>query len=147
MFPKETMILSFLHDVQEDYDVSSEEIERLFGTMVADANYKMTKVFREEKKNEELYFSQLSQCPIASIAKGIDRLHNQSTMDGVFKISKQKEYIIESEKHILPMMKNARRNFPQQELAYENIKLFLRQQVSLFKSMHWSIENEVKDNI
>ena len=45
--------------------------------------------------------------------------------------TKFEEYISECEKHILPMLKEARRIFPEQEPAYENIKLVLMSQIEL----------------
>ncbi len=72
--------------------------------------------------------------PIASIGKGGDRMHNLQSMIGVFTKDKQKNYVTEAENKIIPMLKLARRNFPQQELAYENIKLVLNTQMQLIKA-------------
>jgi hypothetical protein len=40
------------------------------------------------------------------------------------------------EPDVLPMLKTARRSFPQQELAYENIKLLLINQIELVRAVH-----------
>ncbi len=89
VLPKETMMVALLHDVREDYDISNEEIENLFGLDVARGVESMTKVFNKIKKDTIIYFEELSKCPMGSICKGTDRVHNQASMDGVFKLEKQ----------------------------------------------------------
>jgi len=134
IYPSETISTIFLHDVPEDYDVHSIEIENRFGKIVADATERLTKTFRGIKKTEEAYFGAIAECPIASIGKGGDRIHNLQTMVGVFKEEKQKEYIREAETKILPALKIARRNFPSQEPAYENVKLMMKSQIALLEA-------------
>ena len=43
---------------------------------------------------------------------------------------KQTNYLDEVNQWFLPMLKTARRNFTQQEQAYENIKVFLKVQAT-----------------
>ena len=133
-FPSETICVSLLHDVSEDYNVSYEELLELFGYRIASSIEKLTKVFRGIKKNEGEYFRIISECPISSIAKGADRIHNLQTMMGAFTQEKQKSYVKEAMDHIIPSLKVARRNFPKQELAYENIKLVMNSQIQLISS-------------
>lgn len=134
MYPAETLTTAFLHDVVEDYDVSINEIQSRFGELVGNATWKLTKVYRGVKKPREVYFGEMTTCPIASIGKGADRMHNLQSMVGVFTEPKQKEYVSEVQDDISPMLKTARRNFPRQELAYENIKLVLNSQIQLIKA-------------
>jgi len=68
--------------------------------------------------------------------KGADRIHNVQTMLGVFDLAKQQEYIHETEEYILPTLKEARRRFPHQEPAYENIKHMLQSQIELLVAVH-----------
>jgi hypothetical protein len=75
-------------------------------------------------------------CPVATVVKGSDRINNQSTMVGVFTPKKQMEYVRECEEHILPMLKSARRKFPDQEPAYENMKLVLTTQIAMVRAIH-----------
>lgn len=138
LFPEETLCVIFLHDVCEDYHVSREEIERLFGTMVADAVWRMTKTWRGQKKDEARLFEEMAECPIASVAKGADRIHNLQSMVGVFTPEKQKTYMGEVRELFLPMLKRARRLFPEQDSAYENIKHMLNSQLELFEAIHAS---------
>ena len=142
MHQEETISTVFLHDVREDYNVSDHEIRQKFGNLVADAVERMTKVFRGTKKNEHEVFAQIADCPIASIAKGGDRIHNFQTMVGVFTPKKQISYIEEGKEFFMPMLKTARRRFPRQEAAYENIKHVLTTQMALISKMHEGIKEE-----
>lgn len=139
-YPEDTYITILLHDVREDYNVSNDEIENRYGKRVSTAVHHLTKVFRGVKKDPEWYFGFIADDPIASIAKGGDRVHNFGSMVGVFNIPKQKEYIIEGETHFLPMLKTARRKFVRQVGAYENIKMMLNSQIFLIKEIHKALE-------
>lgn len=142
MFREEVIATILLHDVREDYDITDREIRDLFfhnaefAERVARAVENMTKVFRGVKKDEAMLFEAMSQDPIASIAKGCDRMHNLQSMVGVFKLSKQKDYIQEVHDLFLPMLKKARRLFPHQVNAYENIKHILQSQIQLIEAVH-----------
>ena len=125
LFPEETVTVGFLHDVPEDYDVEFAEIARRFGTQVADATQALTKVHKGIKRNPDEVKAAQQECPIASIVKGADRIHNQSTAAGVFSPTKIAEYVEETETMILPMLKVARRTFPSQDLAYQNARTVL----------------------
>jgi hypothetical protein len=56
-------------------------------------------------------------------------------MPDVFTPEKQRSYIDEAVDHILPMLKQARRKHPRQELAYENAKLMLVSQIQLIEHL------------
>lgn len=131
--PEETIATIFLHDVVEDYGVTVAEIEREFGSSIANAVDAMSKVVEGRKKSPDSYFSALAKSPIASVAKGVDRIHNHKTMRNAFKQSKQIDYLGETEDDILPMLKEARRRFPGQEPVYENIKHMLISQIELYQ--------------
>lgn len=138
---EEVITTIILHDVREDYDISDREIrglftDRDFTDRVSRAVENMTKEFRGQKKNENLLFDAMSEDPIASIAKGCDRIHNLQSMAEVFTLEKQKKYIKEVMDLFFPMLKAARRNFPAQVLAYENIKHMLKSQIQLIEVMH-----------
>lgn len=140
LFPEETMCTIFFHDTMEDKDLSPEEIVRLFpedpafARKVADAAWRMTKKWRGEKRGEEALFEEMAKCPIASIAKGCDRIHNVQTMVGVFTFDKQRRYLEEVDRLFLPMLKEAEGNFPEQEAAYKNIRSNLRNQAALIRA-------------
>jgi GTP pyrophosphokinase len=128
-----TMIAALLHDVIEDYDVPPEIIESKFGKDAAEAVMLLTKEYRGVKKSTEDYYHSMSSNFIASIVKGADRIHNHQTCSGVFTLKKQEKYILETETYLLPMLKKARNLFPDQELAYENIKYSLKGQIELIR--------------
>lgn len=128
-----TLITALLHDIVEDDYVSIEEIERKFGAEVVENVLLLSKKVNGKKKGNDDYFLAMSESPIASIVKGGDRIHNFQTMPGIFTCSKQLAYIEECEYYILPMLKSARNNFPDQELAYENIKHALKGQIELLR--------------
>lgn len=132
--PLEAIITAILHDTSEDYDLSYDEITRLFGERVSKSVELMTKKFRGISKPVEIYYKEMGECPNASIDKIADRMHNLQSMVHVFTIQKIKEYILETETYVLPMLKVAKRNFPEQELAYENAKLIIVSQIELINA-------------
>jgi len=134
-YPEETICTIFLHDVCEDYDISYEEIEARFGKLVRDAVELMTKFHRGDKKDPNTYYKSMAKHEIASFAKGCDRIHNHYTMLNGFKPEKQKSYIAETYELIIPMLKEARRLFPSQEPAYENVKFMLANQMMLYTAL------------
>lgn len=133
MFKEETLAAIFLHDICEDYDVSIEQIEDMFGKDIAEAVRLLTKKTpgkaipsAEKEERARIYYEQLATNPIASIAKGLDRAHNILTMKSAgWTINKQKEYLEEAINLALPMLKTARRTFTEQRLAYENVKTLI----------------------
>ena len=129
---EDTLTTAFLHDIREDYNVSHDTISSKFGKDVADA---VSKLSKESGDNLHKYFAPMSECPIASIVKGADRIHNFQTMTEVFTKEKQEEYILECKLYIMPMLKEARRKFVSQEPAYENIKLVLTNQMELIEQI------------
>lgn len=133
IFPEETFAAVVLHDVVEDHPVALDVIYRRFGSTIGLAVDLLTKT---KGKTLEEYYRMMEDNPIASIAKGGDRIHNHSTMMGVFNAQKQLKYIDETNTLIIPMLRNARRRFPQQECAYENIKHVLRSQIDLIVKIH-----------
>lgn len=132
--PEAQICVAFLHDVVEDYPVSVGEIQELFGSPVAFAVERISKVIGGNKKSNEEYFGRMAECPIAALGKGVDRMHNHQTMVGAFSAQKQIAYIEETNDWILPMLKNARRRFPEQEAAFENVKHNLLVQIELIEA-------------
>lgn len=140
MFPAETLAVAALHDVAEDAGVGFEELEALFGGRVAGGVRRVTKKHRGQVFAIEPLFEGMAECPVASVTKGADRINNLQSMLGVFTLEKQKAYCEETRKYFLPMLKAARRRFPEQELVYENIKLMLESQLALLAAAHAAAE-------
>ncbi len=120
-YEEETLCAVFLHDIREDYDVEDKVIRDKYGDLVADAVEALTKKFKGMNKTYEKYFHHLALDPIASLVKGADRIHNISSMSGVFSIEKQEKYIYEVKQYFMPMLKTARKNFPSQLMSYYNM--------------------------
>lgn len=135
--PEGTFITLFLHDIMEDYDVTFHEIQVLFGDEIAQSIYLMTNCESDgSKKPTETYYALMSDDPRASFGKASDRLHNLSTMIGVFKSEKQMRYCEQSNDLIIPMLKKARTTFPEQEAAYHNVKHILQIQMELIRALN-----------
>lgn len=128
------LIAGLLHDVREDPHlkdgkkvyVEHDEIESKFGKKAADAVEKLTKEFKSHKKDMQEYFDVISFCPIASLVKLADRIHNFSSMTGVFTIAKQEHYVFEVKEYFFPLIKIARNNFPHQHMSYHAMGTFLK---------------------
>lgn len=153
-FREEALAVAFLHDLCEDYNVTFEQIEKDFNEAwsMQSITYKreglrefdvsrfiealklITKKYQGKKTPTEEYFSAMMNNPIASIVKGADRLHNLASCGCVFTDEKKREYVKETEQFILPMIKQAQRNFPHQNNIYENIKLVLKIEIDLIES-------------
>ena len=133
LFPERALAVAFLHDVVEDYNISLSEIERRFTKDIAYSVRLMSKKVEGYEAKTESYYASMIEDPVSSIVKGSDRIHNFQTMPEVFTTEKQMKYIDECEKYIIPMLKEARRKFPEQEPAYENIKHVLLSQIGLIK--------------
>jgi (p)ppGpp synthase/HD superfamily hydrolase len=145
--PEATMATVFLHDVPEDYGIRAEEVTRGFrspdvAAFTLPAVEALTKTFRGAKRLEAAVFDAIARDPVASIVKPADRIDNQGSMVGVFTLAKQKSYIAETEAFILPALKEAKRRFPEQELAYENLKAMLGSQIALLGAVHAVLERE-----
>lgn len=136
LYKEETLCVIFLHDVIEDKNVTHKELVSLFGKTIADATLKMSKVVDGIRIPDETYYNNLSPCPIASPAKGFDRVHNLMTMLGGFKPEKRISYIEETLTKVVPMLKKARREHPEQIPVYENIKFVITNQVQLYNALN-----------
>lgn len=133
--PANTLATIFLHDTLEDYadthDISVESLTLRFNARIATSVLLMSKIRNGKKISNKEYYDGMASCPIASIAKGADRINNLMSMHPAFSLKKQREYIQETRDFVLPMLKEARHNFPQQEGVYENIKLFINNTIRL----------------
>jgi len=147
--PVTTVICAFLHDTVEDNRTTLAEIQERFGERVASIVERLSKVQtveveengerikKEIKKDPEKYFGDIARCFVASIIKGIDRIHNLSTVDSltlegkpVMNAEKQRKQLVETKVGILPIVTGARVLFSQQAEAYRLIMqdLYLQMQ-------------------
>lgn len=139
LHPEATLTAICFHDTAEDHGMSYDEIRGVypedlaFGDQVADAVRRVTKKWRGQTYDEDELFASMAQCPIASVVKGGDRIHNLQSMVGVFTPDKQRRYLQETQDRMLPMLKHAERRFPEQEPAYKNIRTVLKMQITLLR--------------
>jgi (p)ppGpp synthase/HD superfamily hydrolase len=133
--PDATLAVLALHDVVEDKNVSILDIQAEFGDEIAQPVFLMTAPEGESAAEKEQRFREMAECPIASVAKAIDRVHNVVSMVGVFSPEKVERYIAESETLILPMMKAARRRFPKQIPVYEISKLMISTHIQNIRTL------------
>lgn len=143
-YREEVVATIMLHDVREDYHITDHEVTSLFddagfAARVSRAVENMTKEWRGEKKDEVGLFEDMANDPIASIAKGCDRIHNINSMPNVFSEKKQREYVNEVKVLFLPMLKTARKKFAYQHCAYMNIQFVLQSQIDLIE---YSLESK-----
>ncbi|MFQ3307520.1 MAG: MHS family proline/betaine transporter-like MFS transporter [Candidatus Midichloriaceae bacterium] len=99
----DVIVGAILHDVLEDTDCTIELIERDFNSRVAQIVYRLTRYYKDGKKQsiEEIIGSILdTDDKEALLIKQVDRLHNLSTI-GVMKEKKQIETVIETLKDIM----------------------------------------------
>jgi (p)ppGpp synthase/HD superfamily hydrolase len=136
LYKEETIATAFLHDTCEDYDIGFEEIQSKFGEKISESVSLLTKKYRGSKTDPKTYFDVIAKNPIASLVKGADRISNIQTIPLVFSKEKQIEYIKETNEFILPMLKIARKNFPEQHESYQNLSIVLKSQIKLIEVIH-----------
>lgn len=108
------IIVALLHDCIEDGFIPKDLLEKLFGSEVAEAVEKLSKVipvFDEEtgavkekiKKNLDEYYQKIAESPVwIRRIKFADRLDNLRSMN-VWPEKRKQKYIAETEKYILPI--------------------------------------------
>ncbi len=150
MYPEATHVVMLAHDLDEDYNVTPAE------TMAAIRNgcpvhwsgwreYERMgpalSLMNKEGKKTEAYYRDISEDPIASLAKGEDRDHNLGSMIEAFTPQKQRSYIAETREHTLPMLRRARKLFPGQEPIYQNlrheisVKIYMAEQILALRDL------------
>jgi len=142
LFPEESIASAFLHDLLEDHhEWKHSDLVCRFGERIADAVGVLTKKDGSMLKDKTAYFAQMSLCPIASVVKLADRGYNLQTMGGVFSSQKKLDYCDEVDTFFFPMIRTARRKFPSQYGAYENLKILLRCQTTLVREYENAIRS------
>lgn len=103
-----------LHDVCEDCGVSLAELpvdDRVRNAVDLMTFRVMDGETKEIAKNR--YYNMLLQSREATLTKLLDRCHNVSSMAGTFSEEKLKSYIEETRVHVLPMLRKAKRMYPE----------------------------------
>lgn len=128
--PQTTLVVALLHDVCEDYDVRLAQIEAQFGPEAREGVDIMTKVYQGSQRDPEEVSKRQSAHAVSSVVKGADRIHNQSTMVGVFTRPKIAQYVAETQHYIIPMIADATQHHPQQRPAYITLMGTLNAQIA-----------------
>ncbi len=109
-----------LHDVVEDTDVKldelpfSDEVKELVRLVSFPKSAK-----KSNKQDMEKYYNAISKNGKACVIKVLDRCNNISTMAASFDDKKLKEYILETEKYIMPLLENLKKYYAEyNDLAF-----------------------------
>lgn len=129
--PRSVYMAAILHDTVEDYPEFEAQIASMFPRDIDNARG-LSKMRNGELIPYKVYFAEMAKSPVMSVVKLVDRMHNVSTMPGVFKAEKMRTYIGEINKYFLPMAKDARRAFPHQDAFYELAKSILSMKVASY---------------
>lgn len=113
---------ALLHDSVEDKKTTLGNMEKEFGPEVA---FLVDQVTKREEETKEEYFKRITD-PRAILIKGEDRRWNITTMvtlaQQIRNIDRLEKYIEETESKILPMLKEARRNYLEYSDAFVSIR-------------------------
>jgi (p)ppGpp synthase/HD superfamily hydrolase len=133
--------LAFLHDTPEDYSVPYTLLSSKFGEEIARKSYILDK--NQYKSSTDCFLS-IENDIDCSIVKGADNCDNINSMVGVFSESKIQSYITRTETEILPMLKNAAYNFPEQHFAYAALRSRLKDQIIIYKHYNSEVSHETR---
>ena len=125
-----------LHDVVEDTETDlndlpvSEETKEI-------VNLLTFRILPDKTKEESkaVYYETIKQNKKACIVKIIDRCNNVSTMAGCFKREKIIEYIDETEKYIMPIIKTIKNRYPEYSDAAFIVKYQIISLIESIKSL------------
>ena len=104
---------SLLHDTIEDQNANlnlidiNDEIKTIVNLLTFTNHPNLTK-----DENLQIYYNNIKTNIDAIIIKLIDRIHNLSTMNNAFSIEKMKNYLLETEKYVIPLATYAKDLFP-----------------------------------
>lgn len=124
-----------VHDVLEDYPEQRGAMLAEFPSVV-DLSTRLSK-WKDSSHDEDKYygyFASLADCPVCSIVKLIDRVHNLSTAPGVFSVLKLREYIKETENYYFGLIRECKLRYENRNV-YENLKFILTTQVNTIQAL------------
>lgn len=122
-----------VHDVLEDYPEQRGAMLAEFPSVV-DLSTRLSKFKDSSHDTYYGYFSSLADCPVCSIVKLIDRVHNLSTAPGVFSVAKLREYIRETENYYFGLIRECKLRYENRSV-YENLKFVLTTQVNTISAL------------
>ncbi|MBQ9120468.1 MAG: helix-turn-helix domain-containing protein [Lachnospiraceae bacterium] len=112
-----------LHDVVEDTGIETTELP--FSDEVKEI-VSLVSFIKEEGKNKEQakeeYYARIAKNGKACVVKVIDRCNNVSTIAGSFNRKKMVEYVMETERYILPLINILKNDYPE----YSNLAFLVK---------------------
>ena len=110
----EVIATILLHDVCEDCDVSLQELP-VADTVRHNVELMTFSVMDGESKEiaKNRYYNMIVQTRAATLTKLIDRCHNVSSMAGTFSKEKLNAYIEETRHYVLPLLRKAKMQYPE----------------------------------
>lgn len=144
---EDLLCIILLHDIVEDYSdpqkvpaglppMTIAILHEKFGPVVSHNVELLSKVKNGIIKEGSYYFAQITTSWMAILVKLCDRMHNLSTMHGVFTRAKQIEYIREAVEDIIPLARYGSRHYGRYSAAFENVKFVMRLLVSLLDKLN-----------
>ena len=134
----------FLHDLVEDYSeqYSFEQLKVDFGSEVYDIVKLISKPLDFCKSDDDynLYYENVGSDFRSVILKAEDRIDNFKSMKNVFTIKRQREYIAEAKKYILPMLKEARSSHPDLYMVFIDLSQRLNELIDQYEWFHSTLE-------
>ncbi|WNA15762.1 hypothetical protein XaC1_119 [Xanthomonas phage XaC1] len=121
--PYSVYLAIITHDMYEDYPQILPTLRTKFPE-AEQYSLRLSKYKDTSEREYSSYFREIATCPVSSVVKLIDRIHNLSTAPGAFSNKKMLEYSAEAKQYFLPMLKEAR-NLHNQRTVYEILKSFL----------------------
>ena len=116
-----------LHDVCEDCDVTPEDLP--FSEEVREAVRLLSFQVQPGESRvdaKKRYYAAIAENRIARIVKILDRCNNISTMASSFTQKKLIAYVNETEKHVMPMLEEAKYTIPEYADAFYLLKYHMR---------------------
>lgn len=115
-----------LHDVVEDTGITAEELpfSDEIKTIVSLVSFSVPEgKTKEEAKSD--YYRKISENGKACVIKIVDRCNNVSTMAGSFSKEKLEEYILETEKYVIPLTAVLKNSYPE----YSDLSFVVKYQI------------------
>ena len=125
-----------LHDVCEDCGIAPEELP--FSEEVREAVRLLSfqlKPGESRSDAKKRYYAAIAENRIARIVKILDRCNNISTMASSFTQKKLVAYVNETEKHVMPMLEEAKYTIPEYADAFYLLKYHMRSVLESIKAM------------
>ena len=132
---------SLLHDTIEDQNANldliniTDEIKNIVNLLT----------FIKDNSNKDIalknYYENIKTNCDAIIIKLIDRIHNLSTMNNAFSLEKMKNYILETQKYVIPLANYAKENYQNIANKLWLLKFYL---TTLVNTTNYVIDEEEK---